>query len=244
MIIDNLRAEVSTLRRVSAVNRAFAASSRLYLWRRVVLRDQPNPTSYRVSSCAKLYEILTRGVLTPAVADIVQEFCIDSTELHSTLSSDVHLPLVLNRLNNLIKLEIFNMSWPTDNNHMHPLFTSIRNVLRSASLESLTMTSLENSAMPTYLIDDCLAVKTLRLRGNYMIENPPNIPMVQGVATHPPHPQNLILDLDPAIVADVWPRVDTSYLQSLVIQLPASNEDMLINGNTLQCLGLNFSTWF
>ncbi|KAG6879615.1 hypothetical protein C0992_000643 [Termitomyces sp. T32_za158] len=39
---------------------------------------------------------------------------------------------------------------------------------------------------------------------------------------------------------DVWPRMDTSHLESLVIQLPAFEENMLIDGRTLQCLGFNF----
>ncbi|KAG6900702.1 hypothetical protein C0993_005014 [Termitomyces sp. T159_Od127] len=234
MIVDNLQAEVSTLRRVSFVNRAFAASSRLYLWRRVTLKHQP--TSNHVSSCAEFYEILTGGALTPGVADLVQEFCIDGTELPSTLSSDVHLPRVLDRLSNLTRLDIFNMSWPTDNNNR--LLTSIRRILRSASLEGLTMVSLEGLALPTYLIDDCLAVRTLRLKGNYILENPLSVTTVQ---THAPRPQNLILDLDPSIMVDVWPRIDTSYLQSLVIQLPTFEENMIVDGHALQCLGLNYS---
>ncbi|KAG5723606.1 hypothetical protein E4T56_gene18153 [Termitomyces sp. T112] len=235
MIIDNLQAEVSTLRRMSLVNRAFAASSRSYIWRRVILKASPGLTPNHVSSCARFYEVLAGGVLTPAVADLVQEFCIDDTDFPFTLSTDVHLPLVLDGLTGLIRLDIFNMSLPTNNGH--PLITSIRNILQSAILECVTIAS---SVLPTYLIDDCLAVRTLLLRGSYIADVTPSVPIVQDVETNLPQPQHMILNVDPEVVEDVWPRVDTSSLQSLLIPLPVYEEDMRIDGHALRCLGLNY----
>ncbi|KAG6902837.1 hypothetical protein C0995_010722 [Termitomyces sp. Mi166 len=236
MIVRNLHPEVSTLGRVSLVNKAFALHSRPYLWRRVTITSgtTSNPTSIHVSSCANFYsEILTGGVLTPAVGDLVQEFCIDNTEIPSALSSDVYLPLVLNCFTGLTKFEIFEISWPIDNDN--PLITSISNILRSASLKSVT---IQSSAIPTYLIDDCQAVRTLRLQGSYLLE----LPMVEDVpaVTRPPRLQHLILDVGTDVAVDVWSRVDTSHLQSLIIQLPGLEEDALLNGRALQYLGLNY----
>ncbi|KAG6919195.1 hypothetical protein DXG01_008493 [Tephrocybe rancida] len=228
IIIDDLQADLTTLRQVSLVNKAFSTFSRRYIWRRVVL--QPSPPTYALSSCAKLYEILTRA---GNPAEHIRDFCIDDTDNSPVLAADIHLPPILNCLTQLTKISIFNMRWPAGN--LHPVTIAFRNILRSTELEAVTIHSYD---VPAYFLDDCRTLKTLGLRGQLL---PSGMPQV--LASAAPQPQHMTLDVDPVVATAVWLRVDTSQLQSLLIQLPDDERGVLDAfqryGHILQTLGLN-----
>ncbi|KAG6865977.1 hypothetical protein C0991_009979 [Blastosporella zonata] len=235
-VVKHLQNDRATLLKVSLVNRAFSSFARLQIWRRVVLQSP---------DCAELHDIL--AVVQGSPAAFVEDLCIDGGNGESSdVFDNIHLPFILNRLTDTKTLKAFsvhNIVWPS--NVLHPGIIAVRNLVRSPVLTTVTIyihdDPMNGSNVPIYLIDDYTGLGTLTVGGSFMLLNN-RIPRVQFPIAQPLH---MALNVEQFVGRDIWPRINTSQLQSLLISLPHfENNGMFAAfrqyGHALQKLQLNY----
>ncbi|KAG6856500.1 hypothetical protein H0H87_003693 [Tephrocybe sp. NHM501043] len=240
-VANFLHSDTTTLQHLALVNQAAASATRSHRWRRVVLRSSPHTPSHQPTACARLYSILVRN---DSPAKYIQEFYVDNNvqvDGPATLSTDVYLPLIFDQLafnpRGLKVFSILKITWPE--NPFHPLIIAAQNLVRAAPL--ITTITIDAPDVPTFLIDACgSSLETLNLGGSSLLQGIAEIAQVPTA-----QPLGLLLQVEPFVEGDIWPRINTSSLRSLHIRIPHFDDNGMLAafdqyGHDLHKLELDF----
>ncbi|KAG6832787.1 hypothetical protein H0H92_009405 [Tricholoma furcatifolium] len=205
----------SELRSMATVCRAFYDFLRPFLWHSISLtapHTWPPPPDY--APCAAVLAALFPAGQHPLNAYVTELHLCDSLsnvreEPSFILSADHDLPVLLSSLPQLKTLTLGKLDWS-----ISPLLDTIKSCLAMNSLRSVTIFTAE---FPVDLVDWCRHVRTLNLSTGYNIDAP-------TVNANRPQPRHMHLSMDPSQFYNVWRRLDTSQLQTLVFMHGVSME--------------------